>query len=101
MEGARVSPEGHRGIGGEKGSHLIVNVQAEGYSGMEGRLGFLCGVDVHHFLTGHGALLVINGGVNPTIPARWSHVKGRVMMMIKALAKCCYVVSGSRLAVSE
>ena len=36
---------------------------------MEGRLGFLCGVDVHDLLTGHEALLMVNGGINTAIPA--------------------------------
>ena len=37
---------------------------------MESRLGFLCGVDIRDLLARHEALLVVNCGINTTIPAR-------------------------------
>ena len=36
---------------------------------MKGRLGLLCGVNIHNLLAGHEALLMVNGGINAAVPA--------------------------------
>lgn len=46
----------------------VVDVQAEGDALVESQLGLPCGVDVSHLLGLHIALLVIDAGLDDTVP---------------------------------
>lgn len=48
--------------------HLIVNVQAESNSCMEGRLRLFSRVDISDLLARHEALTMVNSGINAAIP---------------------------------